>query len=66
MYQHDSALKLTSQQRVFAEREHAVPGVYADQARGSIFMYREEPLAGLRWLVDPSGRVLDSDRFSRR
>jgi hypothetical protein len=66
MYEHDLASKLTSEQRVFAERAHAVPGLYADEARGSVFMYREEPLAGWRWLVDRSGRVVDSDRFSRR
>jgi hypothetical protein len=57
--------QLTREQRVFAEREHAVPGRCGGRDHRSVFMYREEALAAWRWLVDPNGRVVDTERFSR-
>ena len=61
-----SSVELTPEQLLFAEREHAIPGLGAGLDRRSVFMYREEALGAWRWLVDPSGRIVDSERFSRR
>ena len=61
-----SSVELTDEQLSFAEREHAVPGAGSGFDRRSVFMYREEALGAWRWLVDPSGRIVDSERFSRR
>lgn len=61
-----SSVELTPEQRLFAEREHAVPGVCGVLDRESVFMYREEELGAWRWLVDGSGRIVDRERFSRR
>lgn len=60
------SVELTREQRAFAERQHAVPGDCARHDHRSVFMYREEAFGAWRWLIDSSGHIVDSDRFSRR
>lgn len=60
-----STAELTREQRVFAERERAIPDRCGGRDHRSVFMYREEPLGAWRSLVDPSGRIIDTERFSR-
>jgi hypothetical protein len=64
--EHQSPIELTPEQLLFAEREHAVPGVCGVLDCESVFMYREEELGAWRWLVDARGRIVDRERFSRR
>jgi hypothetical protein len=53
--------ELSAAQLRFAEHKRATPGV-----RGSadgVFLYRDEPWATYRWLVDTDGRTLEATRF---
>jgi hypothetical protein len=60
------AVQLTPEQLAFAQSQHAVPGKPAFVRRRAVFMYREDRLGAWRWLIDSTGHILESERFSRR
>jgi hypothetical protein len=50
---------LTSEQLRFAREHRTTSDLPAGRGPGLVFLYRDEPWSTYRWLVDPSGRVLD-------
>jgi hypothetical protein len=56
------AFEITEPQRMFAERERAVPGIAGPRG---VFFYQTTPLSTVRWLVDPDGHILESVSFNR-
>lgn len=52
-------LPLSDAQRRFAQRRDAFAGIRAGADRRSVFMYCEAGSRTYRWLVDPSGRVME-------
>ena len=61
-----SSVELTLEQRMFAERQDAFPGQRAHHDHRSVFMYREDAFGAWRWLVDPGGHIVESERFAGR
>ncbi len=56
--------ELSPGQARFALEHEAKSGVCCCETT-EVFLYREEPWATYRWLVDRSGQVLDSEIFRR-
>jgi hypothetical protein len=51
-----------AQARFACERE-ACRGPFAGLGDGSVFFYHDDQLGTVRWLVDRSGHLLDTERF---
>jgi len=51
--------QLSPEQRRFAEEHRATPGMHAGSRRQLVYFYRYEDASTHRWLVDPSGEIVD-------
>jgi len=59
-----ATLTLNQAQALFAQEHGAHPGLDSlGEQEGMVFLYREEPWATYRWLVDRQGEVADLERF---
>lgn len=56
---------LSLAQARFAREREACCGSVSGVGDGSVFFYRDGELGTVRWLVDRSGRLLDTERFHR-
>jgi hypothetical protein len=54
---------LTLAQSRFAREREAYRGSDSGLGDGSVFFYHDDKLGTVRWLVDRSGRLLDTERF---
>ena len=55
--------RLSDAQARFAANHGAHLGIGTASPDGMVYLYREEPWATYRWLVDRLGRAFDFDRF---
>ncbi len=51
--------ELTERQQRFARERGGILGARAEICGGSVFVYRDEGWRTCRWLVDPSGEIVD-------
>ena len=54
---------LSVSQARFAREREACRGPFSGLDDGSVFLYHDDQLATVRWLVDRSGHLLDTERF---
>ena len=54
---------LSVAQSRFAREREACRGTFSGLGDGSVFLYHDDQLGTVRWLVDQSGRLLDTERF---